>query len=236
MNAHARAGQGGKGFAMTFARLYASESLEPGRDVLLVPVALGSTSILQWDNVDEGIDFDPGQVGAPIRFDTTELFDSLIKQTRLALKAGAPMNQNRIAAFLWHQGETDLALMHYASGKLRQKMPDISVYMGRLIKLVNLYRQELQTRFPFVVGELGKYLPISGAPTMLEFNLALRETVPDIGRTSVASAEGLLPGSAIRCSFGDSPQFPDGDPYHINAAGQVEFGRRYYKAFRAIKE
>jgi len=238
MHSHPRVGRGGKGFAMTFARMYAA-GLPTERKVLLVPVALGATSIIQWDNVNEGIDFDPpfGKNGLPIRYDTTELHDTLLRQTRAALASGGRKSQNRIAALLWHQGETDFMFMHLGSGKPHEAMPNTAAYTERLVRLMKLLRQELHeggANWPVVVGEIGEYLPISGAPVVSEFNRALYSATQLIGNAAVVSADGLFPGSTIRCSFGDNPQFPDGDPYHINSAGQVEFGRRYFKAFQSI--
>ncbi len=250
-HAYSRVGPGGKGFGMTFARLYAERlslaGLSSTRKVLLVPVALGATSIIQWDNVNEGIDFDPpfGKSGLPIRFDTTELHDTLIRQTRAALASGGGKSHNRIVALLWHQGETDFMFMHLPSGKPHEKMPNIATYSERLVKLMALLMTELPkdgpkdgpntgASWPVIIGEIGEYLPIPGSPVVAEFNRALLPTVNLIGNAAMASAEGLLPGTTIRCSFGDSPQFPDGDPYHINSAGQVEFGRRYFKAYESL--
>jgi hypothetical protein len=239
VHAYPRVGRGGKGFGMTFARLYAA-GLSRERKVLLVPVGMGATSIIQWDNVNEDIDFDPpfGKHGLPMRYDTTELYDTLLRQTRAALAFGSVKNRNRIAALLWHQGETDFMFMHLNSGKPHETMPNIPAYTERLVKLMKLLRSELQAggaNWPVVVGEIGEYLPIPGAPVVSEFNRALYSAAQLIGGAAVVSADRLFPGSTIRCSFGDNPQFPDGDPYHINSAGQVEFGRRYFKAFQGIQ-
>lgn len=231
-------GPGGKGFGMTFARVYAMEWLASDRQVLLVPSGLGATSILQWDDIDEGIDFDPpdGKNRLPIRFDSTELFDTMISQTRLALAAGAPVMRNRVVAFLWHQGETDLMYMHSPSFPLYKKMPNVVAYRKRLEALMASVRAALpgKTSFPVVFGEVGSYLPFSGDPSIAAFNGGFSQSARTIDRAAVASADGLVPGSAIGCSYNNDPRFPDGDPYHITAAGQVEFGKRYFKAFRSI--
>lgn len=74
-------------FALPFAARYAAECLEAGRKVLIVDASVGGTGFArkEWG------------IGAP-------LYDRMIRLTEEAL---AMNPENRIVAFLWHQGEHD---------------------------------------------------------------------------------------------------------------------------------
>lgn len=228
--------QAGKGFGMTFARLYAAQALKAGRQVLLVPVAVGGTSILQWDDKDEGFDFGPPTNNAdPMRYDSTELYDSLVSQTESALRAGG--GNNRIVAFLWHQGETDLLFMHQTEQPIHRAMGTVGQYQTRFTQLITKFRDHFAGQnIPLVAGELGRFLEpaFGGENGLAAFNQMLERTSQNVPRMAIGSSIDLGNGVAAHCALWPNPNLPDGDPVHFHAAAQVEFGRRYFSAWQSL--
>lgn len=231
-------GKAGKGFGMTFARLYAAK-LPSNRRVLLVPVALGGTSIMQWDNRIEDLDFKTPTNGAdPIPDDTTQLYDTLVRQTRHALASNFAGSDNRIVALLWHQGETDMLFMNNKKDPINKTMNSVATYDSRLRKLIGLIRATFpeQGHFPVIVGELGRFFETSfpGPNGLTAFNAGLASLAKTTTKMAVVPSVGLTNGASIKCSIFPIPSLPDGDPVHFNAQSQVEFGKRYFAAFSKL--
>jgi hypothetical protein len=237
-HAPANGGAAGKGFAMTFARLYAAK-LQSNRKALLVPVALGGTSILQWDDqVDSSLDFHtPTNGGDPRGRDSRELIDTLTRQTRIALRTGGFGSQNRIVALLWHQGETDMLFMSLTNDPIHRAMPDVATYGHKFVELVQLVRKNFPNQsFPIVAGELGRFFEPSfpGANGLTAFNSQLAKSARGLKNVAVVSSQNLGNGIDAHCAFWPIEGMPQGDPVHFNAASQVEFGKRYYATFRGM--
>lgn len=222
---HHRPTQGNAvGFGLTFARLYA-QTLPANRKVLIVPAARGSTSILQWDDLDEGINF---QEMAAIPTDSTELWNALIARTRAAMQVPGT---NRLVALLWHQGENDYSFMKMPTRGFHRWMPDTEAYQARLRSLVNGFRAYFpsQRPVPFIAGELGSFWSaINGADAsgalLGRFNQDLAR-IRMLPLTDVVSASGLQSNLQAGCSTDDA---------HFSAASQVELGRRYFNALMAM--
>lgn len=83
------------GFAMTFARLYANEMLEPNRKLVLVPCGFSGSSFSdeRWN---------PGN----------DLYRDAVRRCQTLLLAS---ENARLVAILWHQGEYDVDNPYYES-------------------------------------------------------------------------------------------------------------------------
>ncbi|MGH1469187.1 MAG: sialate O-acetylesterase [Bdellovibrionales bacterium] len=90
---------GNRGFAVSFARRYVRDVLKPGRKILLIPVALGSTSILAWDQKIQDLS---GYA------DNSDLFDNMSFRVQKALLQNS---KNELKGVFWQQGEADIMAM-----------------------------------------------------------------------------------------------------------------------------
>lgn len=115
---------GSIGFGTTFAKEYVDAT---GRDVLLVPVAIGETGFTEAN----GITWDPDNSTAD-----TNLYDRSVEQIGDAL---AKNPDSRLVAVLWHQGEGDVRTMtgdEYGQhldatfDDLRDRFGDVPILVG----------------------------------------------------------------------------------------------------------
>jgi hypothetical protein len=221
-----RDGSNRVGFGMAFARLYARAFSSDLRKVLIVPVARAATSIIQWDDIDEGIDF--SGAGTPFASDTTELWRGMTRRLTHALGAGS--GRNRLVAVLWHQGESDYNYINDATSNIHRHMGSTDVYRRHLQSLAEALRRQVPSAAaaPFLIGELPRFwaeVSPHGHPALLaRFNAALADAAAEIGLAAVVSSEGLVSGAAFECA----------DRYHFSAMSQTEFGRRFFQAYQGL--
>jgi hypothetical protein len=117
------------GPVMEFARQY-FYTQPSNRDVLIVPAALGSTSITG----NESYSWDPDNTTAVVN-----LFHRAVEKTQMALALNP---NNRLVAILWHQGESD------AGAKTE------SQYRTKLLQIIDLLHGEFGATVPFLIGGL----------------------------------------------------------------------------------
>ncbi len=184
----------GVGFGRSFGERLA---VETGSPVLLVPCGRGDTSFYPKN----GYSWDPADKSARVN-----LFAFAVTQIQDALAAAGP--SARIAAFLWHQGESDVPLL----------APD--AYRARLESVVT----GLRTRFgdaPFIVGQM--------VPEEIERRRAEYAGIDDVHRT--------LPLTVDCCAFVPGPTGMFKSPteiIHYGRAGQRELGDRMYSAYAGL--
>jgi hypothetical protein len=184
---------GGVGFGMTFAKHLADET---GRAVLLIPAARGDTSFTPKN----GWTWDPADTRT-----RRNLYRNGVAAIDAAL-AGYP--GSKVAAILWHQGETDVPLM---TGPM---------YETKLDSVIDDLRSRYGADLPFLLGQMvceemelsGKnYAPIDAVHV---------DTPNRRPRTAViAGARSSING---------------GEDRHYNAAGQREMGRAMWLVYRTI--
>jgi hypothetical protein len=214
------------GMGMTFARQYAQQ-LPANRKIIIVPTAFGGTSVLEWDNRDDGIDFTGT---TPFQADSTFLYDRLIARTRAALAYGG--TQNRVTAILWHQGENDYAAIKNTGAgwsAMHNWMPSIAVYQSHLENTLNLFRRSLSNgaSVPIVVGHLGGFWARQngadpGGAVLSDFNRGISAVSARIPNSAAVSAAGLTSDAEAGCSA---------DTAHFSAASEVELGKRYFASY-----
>ena len=180
----------GVGLGRTFGRLLAETY--PDREIGLIPAAVGGTSIAAW--MPGGVDdWDP--MGHP--------YDTAVLRAKEALKTG------RIAAVLWHQGETDAKRQteHYAE-KLR------SVVLN--------FRKDLSLddSVPFIAGEMASFYPDKIAAHIDIVDHALQELEKELPSFRVVKTKDLD---------------HRGDHMHFDTPSLHELGARYFAAYRRFE-
>lgn len=198
----------GKGAAPTFARLYASEYLAPGRKVVIVPAAYGATSILAW-NQKEAF-YKPGTQ------EQLFLWDDLSSRVQNIMSLPG---KHRIVAAIWLQGETDVV-------RLTQKDPAMSgqIYQKNLEEIIQKFRSLSASStsgvpYPIVSATLSpKWHPDS--KDKFTIDQALLTTFIPRNRAAVAESNGLDMNT-------------DGD-VHYAAQSLVTLGYRLFDSFRVL--
>ena len=179
MNGAKRAGVGpGRTFGKYMRRHF------PDHEVGLIPASIGGTPIAAW------------LPGGKDPYSNAYPYDDCLKLAREAMKSG------RIAAVLWHQGETDAA----------NRTPD---YKEKLKAVVSNFRNDLGLAdVPFILGELGSFL--DPAWPVAEYNRMIREVSMELPRMGWVKTADLT---------------DRGDKLHFSAESQHELGRRYWEEF-----
>ncbi len=134
------------------------------------------------------------------------LFDNAVFQAKLAMRT------SKLVGILWHQGEGDCSEEHY------------SLYLEKITAIMKAFRKQLGENIPIVVGGLGDFLKDRlESPVLVNYhyvNSALEEFAKTFPRTAFASAKGLT----------SNP-----DNLHFNHKSLMEFGLRYYSAFKTVE-
>jgi hypothetical protein len=181
------------GFGVTFAKLMTEESAQP---VLLVPTARGDTSFAPKN----GYTWDPA--------DHTTRVNLYLKAIAAIDGAIATKAGNRLAAILWHQGESDVPL---TPGP---------VYAQKLDSLIERLRSRYGSDLPFVIGQM--------VPEEIERG--------ELGYAVIDSVHADTPNRRSRVAYVPGPRsaYNPGERKHYNAAGQRELGRRMWHAYLSI--
>jgi hypothetical protein len=183
----------GVGFGVTFAKRLADET---GRAVLLVPGARGDTSFTPKN----GHTWDPADTRTRVN-----LYRNAVAAIDAAL---ARYPGSRVAAVLWHQGETDVPL---TPGP---------VYQTKLDSLIDDLRDRYGKDLPFVLGGM--------VPEEME------QSGKDYSAINAVHAD--TPNRRHRTAFiaGPRSSINGGVDRHYNAAGQRELGRAMWQAYRSM--
>jgi hypothetical protein len=202
---------GEKGFALSFAKRLALQ-LPANRKILIVPVAKGGSSILYWDKI-----LSPFPNTAK-EADSTLLFDDMSARIDRAL---AIPGKNRIVAFLWQQGETDIGIAARNNHPLNYFMRDSQVYYGKLTGLHRNVRARFPqwTCYPFLMGEP---VPTWGPAIKSSFIDAIHDVAAHEPCSDFVSSEGLE--SNQDAAIND-------DEFHLSAQSQLDLAERYFEIF-----
>ena len=180
----------GVGLGRTFGRLLAEKY--PDREIGLIPTAVGGTTLSAW--VPGGVtDWDP--TGHP--------YDTSILRAKAALKTG------RIAAILWHQGESDA----------KRNTPN---YKEKLRTVVLNFRKDLalDDSVPFIAGDMASFYPPEIAAHI------------DIVDNALKDLEKELPSF---CIVSTKDMDHRGDHLHFDTPSLHKLGARYFDAYMKFK-
>lgn len=132
------------GFALTFAKLYAAQKLESGREVLIIPCGAISTGFLnnRWNH-------------------GNDLYNDAVERTNYVLQH---YPGSKLKCFLWHQGEADVAF----------GARDYQVTLEHMINgLCNDIKTNAVDSIPFIMGGLVPYW-VQTNPSFRHIDSALR--------------------------------------------------------------
>jgi hypothetical protein len=196
----------GHGHGITYARLYAAQRLEVSRQVLLVPAADGGTSILQWLGLIQG--------------NGNDLWGDMA--ARIAFALGQPGN-NRIVAWVEHQGETDIVIALNPSDPNHALMPDAMTYQARKLDLIDKVRSAFGT-FPMTFG---LFAPgwIANNPVKASFQAALAAVCAQRPLCATVDTSWLSDNHMVD---------PSQTAIHFSAAAQETLAVRHAAALAAL--
>lgn len=116
-------------------------------------------------------------------------------------------NVGDLMGILWHQGEAESGDPTLAHS-----------YESRFLHIMTEFQSRLGVSLDIVVGELGRFFT---APYAADVNRALHHLADTHDRIAIASSEGLT---------------DRGDAVHFTAQSQREFGRRYFEAWKRVRD
>ncbi len=191
-------------FALSFADLYVKSGyLEERRKLLILQTAVGGTSFLEglWDR--NGVLY-------------LRMLDMI--QTALALNP-----QNRLVAFLWHQGKTDAALG-----------ASYETHYQNLSFLLDAVRQTFHVpRLPFCAADfVYHWKEVSGVDTEPVLS-AIRDVCREAGNARFIETANLLSNLQQNNRIGDWEGNGE-DTIHFSRSALYELGRRYFIAYLDI--
>ncbi len=125
------------------------------------------------------------------------------------IRARAAMRGGTLKAILWHQGESD------------SHDPAAALYEGRLRALIERFRSDLGApELPFIIGQLGKFEKGPWSAAKARVDSAQRAVAAQMQNVAFVSSEGLA---------------DRGDTTHFDSRSAREIGRRYAKAYLALR-
>ena len=185
-------------YSLSFAREYLAKGLlAEGRKLLILRTSIGGTGFLdkRWGMTDD-------------------LYLHMMEMIRTAL---ALNEENRLVAFLWHQGETDAILG-----------ADFDTHYGNLMGLLRSVREEFNVpRLPFVAGDFVQQWKKDNWDICVPVIDAMRAVCRDCGSGAFVETNGLLSNS-------QQPRpVPLGweDTIHFSRNSLYLLGQRYFEAF-----
>ena len=189
-------------FALSFVREYQTNGcIEEGRNLLILRAAVGGTGFLDnhWKQTDD-------------------LFLRMMEMIRTALALNP---ENRLAAFLWHQGETDAT--NHAS---------YDIHYNHLMTLFRSVIEEFDvTSMPIIAGDFVQHWKNDNIEICTPVVDAIRAVCRDLEYGVFVETDGLLSNAQ------ELHRDPLGwfDPIHFSRKAIYELGRRYFTAYTAIK-
>ncbi|HEY1709586.1 MAG TPA: sialate O-acetylesterase [Rhizomicrobium sp.] len=192
-------------YGMTFARLYAATLLQPGRSVLLCPVAKGGTSILEW----------LGLIPS-----TKPLYADMAARIGLGLS----LSGARIVVWVENHGETDALIASDPIDPNHALMPAAAAYQACKLDYIDKVRADFGV-FPMVFGMfspewVGNPASIRGKfETAIQTVCTLRPMCAWTDTTGMESNRDVDPTQA---------------PNHFSAAAQEVMAARHFATYSAL--
>lgn len=184
-------------FALTFAKKYIEDGrLEKGRKLLIIRSAIGGT----------GYAFGHWGVGRP-------LHEKMLEMTDYALSLNP--NENRIVAFLWHQGEHE-AVYGTTTDTFRTFMLDTINSVRTRYALPSL---------PFICADFVQHWK--------RHNLSICEPIIKELQNVVDSVDSAMFIRTENLPSNDR-SWNNGDTIHFSRQALYELGERYYLAYKLL--
>ena len=189
-------------YSLSFAREYMAKGLlAEGRKLLILRTSIGGTGFLdkRWGMTDD-------------------LYLHMMEMIRTAL---ALNKENRLVAFLWHQGETDAI---YGA--------DFDTHYGNLMGLIRSVREEFQVpQLPFIAGDFVQQWKKDNWAISVPVVDAIRAVCRDCGCGAFVETDGLPSNSQQE----RIPPMPWEDTIHFSRNALYLLGQRYFAAFDGLR-
>ena len=189
-------------FSLSFAREYVRAGfLKEGRKLLVVRAGVGGTGFAKGHWSPDGI-----------------LYKKLIESTDAALALNP---ENRIVAFLWHQGECD-------AFEFPERSPE-ERYRKHYDYLYNLFSSVMTRyrvpRLPVVTGGIIKDWRKKYEIPCDAVEKAIKDVCASLPAAGFAESDGLL---------SNDQAIGNGDDIHFCRDALMELGRRYFKVYAGL--
>lgn len=185
-------------FALAFAKRYIEEGLlEEGRLLLIVRAAVGGTGFLdkRWGLEDD-------------------LCQKMMEMVKTALQLNP---ENRLVAFLWHQGETD-ADLH----------ADYDTHYHNLREMVRMSRGSFGGgAIPFLAGNFVEQWRRENADRSEPVERAMRDVCVNAPNAAFIESDGLL---------SNGQKLGNADTIHFCRDALNQLGKRYFDAYLRMVE
>ncbi len=184
-------------YSLAFARAYIADGLlEEGRKLLILRTSEGGTGFSdhRWDK-------------------TGVLYLRMMEMVKTALSLNP---ENRVAALLWHQGETDVD-----NGMAEAE------YTAHLRGLVQAVREVCENpELPFIAGDFTEQWRGERGERCLPIQAGLRQICAE-GNDAFVETDGLL---------SNAQQNGNEDTIHFSRNALYGLGERYFSAFCGLKK
>lgn len=184
-------------FALSFAEEYIKNGyLEEGRKLLIVRGAVGGTGFVQTK------EWGVGNI----------LHEKLIEMSKYALDLNP---ENRVVAFLWHQGEHEAA---------RGNSP--TVYEQQLVDMVTDIRKRLNTDMVYLSADFVHDWRNKNAEKTLPIIESMKKATNRVGKGGFVESEGLN---------SNDQEIGNGDEIHFSRASLQILGKRYFEVYKKLR-
>jgi hypothetical protein len=209
-----------RGFAYPFALRYATR-VPVDRDVMILPVAKGGTSVLQWDDVVS----DFSHSGSS---DSTELYDDMVARIRAAL---AEHTGNKVTAVLWQHGEADTTALSNPYSDLKNHMTSADLYAQKLTWIRDNIRVVAgEPCLPFLIGDMApEWQPINGQAKGKIAKEQIRKAAQSVASNDNCGTTVFVPAFRVTSN-------PGTDTIHMDAQGQYEMAKNYWTRYSQLKK
>lgn len=191
-------------FSEPFADLYINNGfLEKGRNVLIIKAAVGGTgfSLSQW-----GV--------------KNVLHKRLVDMIDYALSLNP---ENRLVAFLWHQGEHDA----FEQPELNASEREEFYYNAFKATLEDIRRRYNVCDLPVIAGEFAEDWSSKNKVSVDAVQKATKRVCADVGYAAVASSKGLKSNAQANSWSADD--------IHFCADAIEELGKRYFELYKTVR-
>lgn len=169
----------GHGYGLSLMRYYAAEKLEAGRDLIAIPGACGSTSVLQWLGLITGTGDD--------------LYGDLTARVNLAL---SQPGTNQIIGITMHLLESDITIARKPTDPNHSLMPDAATFEARMLDFIDQLRTDFGGSVPISFG-LATAAWLSGDATKTAFENVVRDLPNQRSNCFVIETHDLPDNSVI---------------------------------------
>lgn len=183
-------------YSLSFARKYIeSGKLKAGRKILIIRAAVGGTGFLDnhWKLTDD-------------------LYLRMIEMVRTAISLNP---NNKLVAFLWHQGETD-AIYN----------ADYQTHFNNLSTLVNSVRKTFECEnLPFIAGDFVPHWKLENIQICKPVIDAIKDVCLKIDNCKFVETDELL---------SNHQKIANQDPIHFCRESLFQLGLKYFDAFEML--